>query len=132
MLFIILKKLRKLVCVYRLKKGYPLEDYSLAELRTEFEKLTGESVQDILMLAGKEDNIETVRILMSYTIEHANTVGTPSPGTVLDATATVSTSRDIQVVLPQDIKPRDFQVVALKVYLFLPGLSSLFGRWDLI
>lgn len=25
----------------RLKREYPLEDYSLAELRTEFEKLTG-------------------------------------------------------------------------------------------
>ncbi|XP_062580551.1 uncharacterized protein LOC134242478 [Saccostrea cucullata] len=77
----------------RLKRGYPLEDYSLAELRTEFEKLTGESVKDILMLAGKEDNIETVRILMSYTIEHANTVGAPR-GQVLEATATASTSRD--------------------------------------
>lgn len=50
-----------MVRVYRLKKGYPLEDYSLAELRTEFEKLKGESVKDILMLAGKEDNIETVK-----------------------------------------------------------------------
>lgn len=35
-----------------------------------------------------------------------------------------------QVVLPQGIKPGDLQVVALKVYLYLPGLSSLFGIWE--
>lgn len=81
-----------MVCVVdRLKKGYPLEDYSLGELRTEFERLTGESVKDILMLAGKDDNIDTVRVLMSLTIEHANLAGAPR-GQILENNA--STSRD--------------------------------------
>lgn len=85
------------------------------------------------MLAGKEDNIETVRNLMSYTFKHANTVGIPR-GQVLDTTTTASTSRDIASGSPSSTSPRDqawgSQVVALKVYLYLPGLSSLFGLWE--
>ena len=61
----------------RLKRGYPLEDYSLVELRMEFERLTGESVKDVLGLAGKDDNLDTVRVLMHFSIEHANNVGAP-------------------------------------------------------
>jgi hypothetical protein len=37
----------------RLKKEYPMEDYSLVELRIEFERLTGESAKDILFLVEK-------------------------------------------------------------------------------
>lgn len=81
------------------------KNYSLAELR-QFEKLTGESVKDILMLAGKEDNIETVRNLMSYTFKHANTVGIPR-GQVLGTTTTASTSRDIASGSPSSTSPRD-------------------------
>ena len=61
----------------RLKWGYPLENYSLVELRMEFERLTGESVKDVLGLAGKDDNLDTVRVLMHFSIEHANNVGAP-------------------------------------------------------
>ena len=61
----------------RLKRGYPLEDYSLVELRMEFERLTGESVKDVFGLAGKDDNLDTVRVLMHFSIEHANNVGAP-------------------------------------------------------
>jgi hypothetical protein len=60
-----------------LKKEYPMEDYSLVELRMEFERLIGESAKDILFLAGKEDNLTTMRALMHFAIEHANSIGSP-------------------------------------------------------
>jgi hypothetical protein len=63
----------------RLKKEYPLEEYSLVELRREFEKLTGESAKDIIALAGKEEDLEgnIMRVLVHYAIEQANSVGAP-------------------------------------------------------
>jgi hypothetical protein len=63
----------------------------MTELKTEFERLTGESVKDVLVLARKEENLEIVRLLMSLAVEHANTVGTPREQ-MLDTTA--STSRE--------------------------------------
>ena len=63
----------------RLKKEYPLDDYSITELRMEFEKLTGESAKDIVALAGKEEDLEghVIRSLVHFAIEHANSVGAP-------------------------------------------------------
>lgn len=63
--------------VLRLKKGHPLEDYGIVQLRMEFEKLTGESVKDILTVAGVEENIASVRQLLHFTIIQANIVGMP-------------------------------------------------------
>ena len=63
---------------WRLKKGHPLEEYGIVQLRTEFEKLTGESVKDILILVGLEENIKTIRQLLHLTILQANLVGMPA------------------------------------------------------
>ncbi|VDI46410.1 Hypothetical predicted protein [Mytilus galloprovincialis] len=60
----------------RLKKDEPLESLTKVELIAQFEKLTGESVKDVLIvLCGKDDNIENVRLLVHESILLANSVG---------------------------------------------------------
>lgn len=68
----------------RLKKEHPLEAYSIQELTAEFEKLTGESVRNILVLAGKDETLENMRLLLHYAIGHANTVGAPKGQNLVD------------------------------------------------
>ena len=36
----------------RLRKNHPLERYSLEELKSEFNKLTGETIQSLVMIIG--------------------------------------------------------------------------------
>ncbi|XP_076093963.1 uncharacterized protein LOC143064766 [Mytilus galloprovincialis] len=60
----------------RLKKDEPLESLTKVELIAQFEKLTGESVKDVLIvLCGKDDNIENVRLLVHESILLDNSVG---------------------------------------------------------
>ncbi|CAG2231233.1 unnamed protein product [Mytilus edulis] len=59
----------------RLKKGHPLEEYSLVQLRTEFERLAGESVKDIFAIVGIDENLKSVRQLVHLTILQGNLVG---------------------------------------------------------
>ncbi|CAG2202826.1 unnamed protein product [Mytilus edulis] len=60
----------------RLKKDEPLESLTKVELIAQFEKLTGESVKDVLIvLCGKDDNIENLRLLVHESILLANSVG---------------------------------------------------------
>ncbi|VDI23460.1 Hypothetical predicted protein [Mytilus galloprovincialis] len=60
----------------RLKKDEPLESLTKVELIAQFEKLTGESVKDVLIvLCGKDDNIENMRLLVHESILLANSVG---------------------------------------------------------
>jgi hypothetical protein len=61
----------------RLKKDHPLSTYSLTELITEFEKLTGEKPTDVLMLAGLDECVDHMRTVLHYSILHANAVGAP-------------------------------------------------------
>lgn len=61
----------------RLKQDHSLESYTLNELYSEFEQLTGETMKDVISLTGKDDNISTARLLMHYSIVQANTVGGP-------------------------------------------------------
>lgn len=61
----------------RLTKGHPLEEHGIMQLRTEFERLTGDSVKDILIIAGKDENQQSVRQLLHLTILQANLVAAP-------------------------------------------------------
>jgi hypothetical protein len=72
-----LRGVEGVVDLARLKRGYPLEDYSLEELATEFLGLTGEAVDDILGLAGKDRSVENLRLLVHFTILQANISGAP-------------------------------------------------------
>ena len=70
------------ITLARLKKEYPLENYTLTELRTEFERLTGESVKNVIPLTVKDDNLEGVRLLLHPSILHANFIGAPKGQTL--------------------------------------------------
>ena len=59
----------------RLRRDHPLEHYSSDELTSEFRKLTGESLADVLVLAGKQMEQETIRYAVHLTIIHANAAG---------------------------------------------------------
>lgn len=61
----------------RLKQDHPLNNYSLDELSIEFKKLTAESFKDVLMLAGKDVNLENGLQLMHQAILYANLIGGP-------------------------------------------------------
>ena len=61
----------------RLKRDHPLEHYSSEELISEFRKLTGESLADVLTLAGKTMEQEMIRYAVHLTIIHANAAGAP-------------------------------------------------------
>ena len=61
----------------RLKKDHPLEKYTLEELLDEYEGLTGEDIGDIILLAGVDRSIESVRMILHFAILHANIVGAP-------------------------------------------------------
>ena len=61
----------------RLKREHPLEKYSKEELSAEFKKLTGENASEILVMAGKDDEVEEHLILMHCSIALANAVGAP-------------------------------------------------------
>ena len=43
-----------------------IQDYSLEKLRMKFKRLTRELVKDVFWLAGKDDNLHTVRVLMHF------------------------------------------------------------------
>ncbi|KAJ8315852.1 hypothetical protein KUTeg_008002, partial [Tegillarca granosa] len=68
--------------ILEIKKDHPLEAYTQAEPGSEFQKLTGESVKDVLLLAGLEDNLDNVRVLMHFSIAHANVAGAPKGQTL--------------------------------------------------
>lgn len=52
----------------RLKKDHPLEQYSLEELRSEFHKLTGETMQSICGILGQDETLDLVRRDMHFAI----------------------------------------------------------------
>lgn len=60
----------------RLKKDHPLKRYSLEELRSEFHKLTGDTMQSICVILGQEESLDVVRRIMHFAILHANNIGT--------------------------------------------------------
>ena len=51
--------------------------YRWVELRTEFHKLTGHRVNDILEAAGRVDDLAGVRQATHIAVAHANEVGVP-------------------------------------------------------
>uniref|UniRef100_A0A8W8MKM7 Tyr recombinase domain-containing protein n=1 Tax=Magallana gigas TaxID=29159 RepID=A0A8W8MKM7_MAGGI len=61
----------------RLKKDHPLEKYSLEELKVEFNRLTGETIQSLLIILSQEESVDLVRKIMHFLILHANNVGAP-------------------------------------------------------
>lgn len=61
----------------RLKKDHPLEKYSLEELKVEFKRLTGETIQSLLIILSLEESGDLVRKIMHFSILHANNVGAP-------------------------------------------------------
>ena len=61
----------------RLKRDHPLERYTLDELVDEFERLTGEDVGDIFMMAGFDATVDNMRLVMHFAIIQANLVGAP-------------------------------------------------------
>lgn len=61
----------------RLKKDHPLEKYSLEELKVEFNRLTGETIQSLLIILSQEESVDLVRKIMHFSILHANNVGAP-------------------------------------------------------
>uniref|UniRef100_K1Q110 Uncharacterized protein n=1 Tax=Magallana gigas TaxID=29159 RepID=K1Q110_MAGGI len=76
----------------RLKKGHALTRYNLDELRAEFEGLTGESSRDILLLTGREEDFDSLVILMHFAIEQANMAGAPK-GQVLVQTSSAEVNQ---------------------------------------
>ncbi|VDI53922.1 Hypothetical predicted protein [Mytilus galloprovincialis] len=76
----------------RLKQDHPLNNYSLDELSIEFKKLTAESFKDVLMLAGKDVNLENGLQLMHQAILYANLIGGPK-GASTSAASAASTTR---------------------------------------
>nr|XP_034302745.1 uncharacterized protein LOC109620194 [Crassostrea gigas] len=74
------------------KKGHALTRYNLDELRAEFEGLTGESSRDILLLTGREEDFDSLVILMHFAIEQANMVGAPK-GQVLVQTSSAEVNQ---------------------------------------
>ena len=69
----------------RLKKDHPLEHYSVEELMAEFRKLTGDSLTDVLALAGKTSDPENVRFAVHLAVVHANAAGAPRGQTLAEA-----------------------------------------------
>ncbi|XP_061183838.1 uncharacterized protein LOC133192023 [Saccostrea echinata] len=83
----------------RLKKGHSLTRYNQDELRSEFEGLTGENPRDILLLAGREEDFDSLVILMHFAIAHANLAGAPKGQSLVQT----STSEAYQTVAPVNI-----------------------------
>ena len=78
----------------RLKKDHPLEHYNMEELTSEFKKLTGENVADILTLAGKQMEEQCIRYCMHLAIIHANAAGAPKGQTLTEQTQAAATSKN--------------------------------------
>ncbi|KAJ8309742.1 hypothetical protein KUTeg_011607 [Tegillarca granosa] len=118
----------------RLKKDNPLEAYTQAELGSEFQKLTGESVKDVLLLAGLEDNLDNVKILMHFSIAHANVAGAHKGQTLEpQVTATPNSSvlqlksirEDIDVLMSRkDGKQVDEALTTVRTLASRPKLTS--------
>lgn len=68
----------------RLKKDHPLEKYSLEELKVEFNRLTGETIQSLLIILSQEESVDLVRKIMHFSILHANNVGAPKGQVLTD------------------------------------------------
>ncbi|KAJ8300066.1 hypothetical protein KUTeg_021585 [Tegillarca granosa] len=99
----------------RLKRDHPLEAYSLPELRLEFEKLTGESVKDVVALIGKDESTETLRYLVHHAIGHANLVGAPK-GQLLEQQPNTSKSTNgcVTGISEVRVKKMEESLVSLK------------------
>ena len=82
----------------RLKKDHPLVNYSLDELATEFLKLTGEELKDVMLLTGMQLNLENSRKLMHQTIIFANLIGAPKASIPVDP-RTTSVASAVQGIL---------------------------------
>ena len=54
-----------------------MENYSLHELVSEFEKLTVEALKDVLLVDAQDINIENTQQLMHQTILFVNHIGGP-------------------------------------------------------
>lgn len=76
----------------RLKKDHPLERYSLEELKSEFNKLTGETIQSLVMIIGQEEILDLVRRIMNFSILHANNVGAPKGQPLTETSSSTSCS----------------------------------------
>ena len=57
------------------ERGHTLESYSMDQLVVEFEKLTGEDIGDIFVLAGLDQTLEKVQLVLHCTIMQANESG---------------------------------------------------------
>ena len=83
----------------RLTKDHPLEHYNVEELINEFRKLTGDSLSDVLTLAGKTSDPENVRYAVHLAVVHANAAG-PHRGQTLAVTGR-QTAEQGQSVCPK-------------------------------
>ena len=61
----------------RLKKDHPLDSYKPEEIVNEFKRLTGEEINDVLALAGREVNMDNFLHATHLAIIHANNIGAP-------------------------------------------------------
>ncbi|XP_062602975.1 uncharacterized protein LOC134264730 [Saccostrea cucullata] len=61
----------------KLKSTMPIEELSEGELAQKFKDLTSEKACDILEMAAKEISAENLRVLLHFTILHANETGAP-------------------------------------------------------
>ena len=64
-----------LLLLARLKKDHTLESYSRDQLVVEFERLTGEDIGDVFVLAGLDQTLEHVQLVLHCTIIQANEAG---------------------------------------------------------
>jgi len=85
----------------RLKKDHALENYSLDELATEFKKLTGEleELKDVMILSGKDLNLDNAQQLMHKAILFANLIGGPKGSALTTAVVVNTDSGNLKVLL---------------------------------
>ena len=83
----------------RLKKDHALENYSLDELATEFKKLTGEELKDVMTLSGKDLNLDNAQQLMHKAILFANLIGGSKGSTLTTAVVVNTDSGNLKVLL---------------------------------
>ncbi|VDI00400.1 Hypothetical predicted protein [Mytilus galloprovincialis] len=68
----------------RLKSTYPLTKYSVDELAAEFVKITGDELKNVMLLAGKDLDLDNSRLLLHQTILFANLIGAPKGSSLTD------------------------------------------------
>ncbi len=79
--FVLINRLREMdtppVTWAQLKRGHPVDEYSVDQLRAELEGLLGVPYIDILKAAGKDDIEINLRLAVHIAIHEANACGQP-------------------------------------------------------